>query len=156
MSRRCGSSKPTRALLNGEASKPTRSAKKKGKERRPIRKGQDKRQRKPPAHHLKGGAGRECVDGEAENRMSSPTLENVSCATMERPDYPGRPRHADGGCHQDIIRRNIPNPDPKTQKSKEKRKENPDLKTQKERKTIERSGDEKISYPRLLLDIHLR
>ena len=37
----------------------------KGKERRSIRTGQEKRQGKPPPYHLKGGTGRECVDGKA-------------------------------------------------------------------------------------------
>ena len=36
-----------------------------------MRKGQGKRQGKLPSYHLKGGAGRECVDGKAKNQSST-------------------------------------------------------------------------------------
>ena len=41
MCRRCGSSKPTPTPLNGETTKPTRNAKKNGKERESVRTGQE-------------------------------------------------------------------------------------------------------------------
>ena len=47
---------------------------KNGEKRRPIRKEQEKRERKPPPYHLKGGAGLEHFDGKAENRSSATTL----------------------------------------------------------------------------------
>ena len=54
-------------------------------------------------------------------------------------------------------RRNIPYPDPNTQKtSKQTDKKNPGTQNLDKRETIERSGDAKTTYPRLLLEIHLR
>ena len=70
MSRRWGSEKPTPTPLNGEAQKPTRSAKKKWKERKSIRKGQKKRQGKPRPYHLNGGTRRESVDRKAKTELA--------------------------------------------------------------------------------------
>ena len=51
---------------------------KNGEKRRPIRKEQEKRERKPPPYHLKGGAGLEHFDGKAENRSSATTLSRAT------------------------------------------------------------------------------
>ena len=51
---------------------------------RPIRKGQEERQRKPPLPHLQGGVERECVDGNAKNRSSATTLARGGEAKLDR------------------------------------------------------------------------
>ena len=105
MSPRRGPPKPTPAPLNGEATKPTRNAKKKRKERRSIHKGQEKRQGKPPPYHLKGGAGRECVDEKAKRggarprhhrkRKNKESHSPVPQSALQK--YPDRPRLRAGG-----------------------------------------------------------
>ena len=45
-----------------------RERKAKRKDERPLRNGQENRQRKPPPYNLKEGAGRECVDGKGKEK----------------------------------------------------------------------------------------
>ena len=56
--------KNTPTPLNGETTRPTRSPKKKGNERRPIGKGQENRHRKPPPYYVKVGGRGENVSTE--------------------------------------------------------------------------------------------
>ena len=69
--RRCDSSKPTPIPPNGEATKPTRNAKKNGKEIYPKWTGETSTKAAPC--HLQCGAGLECVDGNAKTRNSAAT-----------------------------------------------------------------------------------
>ena len=102
MSRRCRSSKPIPTPLTGEATKPTRNAKKKGKEKE---------------------AGRECFDGKAENQSSTTTSarggeaklyhrkredkkSHSSVPQSEEPKYPDRLRIQAGGYRQDETEKN--------------------------------------------------